>query len=87
MYKNNAALYSSVQKNIERINPMTLKTKNDGTMKLSKCVVCGTKKSRFIKKQKAKELLTTTCIRTPLSKIPILGDISNAIPMSIKRMT
>ena len=33
------------------------------------------KKSRFIKNQKAKGLLANLGIRTPLSKVPILGDI------------
>ena len=33
------------------------------------------KKSRFIKNQEAKGLLSNLGIRTPLNKIPILGDI------------
>ena len=44
-------------------------------MILSKYAKCGNKKSRFIKKQEAKELLSNLSIRTPLSKIPILGDV------------
>ena len=44
-------------------------------MLLSKCAVCGSKKSRFIKNQEAKGLLTNLGLRTPLSKISILGDI------------
>ena len=32
------------------------------------------KKSRFIKNQEAKGLLSNLGIRTPLSKVPILGD-------------
>ena len=44
-------------------------------MLLSKCSICGSKKSRFIKNQEAKELLSNLGIRTPLSKVPILGDI------------
>ena len=44
-------------------------------MILSKCVVCGSKTSKFIKEKEAKELLSNLGIRTPLSKIPILGDI------------
>ena len=39
-----------------------------------KCVICGSKKSRFIKKQEAKEFLSNIGFKTPLSKIPILGD-------------
>ena len=45
-------------------------------MILSKCVVCNTKKARFIKKQEAKGLLSNLGIRTLLSKISILRDIS-----------
>ena len=42
---------------------------------LSKCVICGCKKSKFIKDQQAKGLLRNLGIRTPLNKIPLLGDI------------
>ena len=42
---------------------------------LSKCEICGSKKSRFIKNQEAKGLLSNLGIRTSLSKVPILGDI------------
>ena len=44
-------------------------------MLLSKCAICGGKKSRFIKNQEAKGLLSNLGARTPLSKVPILGDI------------
>ena len=44
-------------------------------MLLSKCAICGGKKSRFIKNQEAKGLLSNLGIRTPLSKVPLLGDI------------
>ena len=43
-------------------------------MILSKCAMCSSKKSKFIKKQEAKGLLSNLGIRTPLSKIPLLGD-------------
>ena len=36
---------------------------------------CGGKKSKFIKKQDAKGLLSKLGIKTPLNKVPILGDI------------
>ena len=54
---------------------MISKTRNDGTMILSKCAICGSKKSRFIKKKEAKGLLSKLGIKTPLRKIPILGDV------------
>ena len=44
-------------------------------MILSICTICGSKKSRFIKDQEAKGLLSNLGVRTPLSKVPILGDI------------
>ena len=44
-------------------------------MLLSKCAICGSKKSTFIKNQEARGLLSNIGIRTPLSKVPILGDI------------
>ena len=44
-------------------------------MILSKCAICNSKKSKFINKQEAKGLLSKLNIKTPLSKVPILGDI------------
>ena len=44
-------------------------------MILSKCAICGSKKSRFIKNKEAKGLLSNLGIKTPLGKAPILGDI------------
>ena len=44
-------------------------------MVLSKSVICGSKKSKFIKNQEAKGLLSKLGIKTPFSKLPILGDI------------
>ena len=52
-----------------------LSTSNGKAMILSKCAICGSKKSRFIKKQEAKGLLCDLGLKTPLSKLPILGDI------------
>ena len=61
--------------NTESINPKVSKTTNDKTMILSKCSICNSKKSKFIKEQQAKGLLSNLGIRTPLNKIPLLGDI------------
>ena len=44
-------------------------------MILSKGAICGSKKSRFIENQEPKGLLNNLSIRTPLSKVPVLGDI------------
>ena len=63
------------KKDTENINPRVSNTSNDRTTILSKCATCGIKKSRFIKDQEAKELLSNLGVRAPLSKVPILGDI------------
>ena len=49
------------------------KTKNGRIMLLSKCAVCDSKKSKFIKQQEASWLLTSLGIKTTLNKIPLLG--------------
>ena len=63
------------RKDTENINPGVSKTSNGRTIVLSKCATCGSKKSRFIKKQEAKGLLSNLRLRAPLSKVPLLGDI------------
>ena len=50
-----------------------IKTKNSRFMLLSKYAVCDSKKSKFMKKQEAKGLLSSLGIRTPLSKIPLIN--------------
>ena len=63
------------RKDTENINPRVSKTSNSRTMVLSKCAICNSKKSRFIKNQEAKGLLSNLGFRTPLCKVPVLGDI------------
>ena len=63
------------RKDTENINPRVSNTSNGKTMILSKCAICGSKKSRFIKNQEAKGLLSNLGLRTPLSKVQIFGDI------------
>ena len=56
------------RKNTESKNPKVLRTKNGRIMLLSKCSVCNSKKSRFLKEQEARGLLLSSVgIRTPLS--------------------
>ena len=57
------------RKNTENINPKVSKTSNNRTIVLSKCAICGSKKSR------SKRTLSNLGLRTPLSKVPILGDV------------
>ena len=73
-YKNEILLFK-VQKRHRNINSRVSKTSNNRTMVLSKCAKCGSKKSRFVKNQEAKGPLSNLGIRTPLSRVPILGDI------------
>ena len=44
-------------------------------MLISRCEACGNKRSKLIKAQKTPGLLYKLGIRTPLSKIPLLGGI------------
>ena len=67
--------YLKCRKDTEDIYPSVSSTSNGRTMVLSKCAICGSKKSRFIKNQEAKGLLSNLGVKTPLSKVPILGDI------------
>ena len=61
------------RKNTESKNPKSPRTKNGRIMLLSKCAVCGSKKSKFIKEQEASGLLSSLGIKTPLSKIRLVG--------------
>ena len=54
-------------------DPKMVKTKNNILLMQSKCSICKTKKSRFVKEQYAKGLLSNLGIKTPLSKIPLLN--------------
>ena len=60
------------RKNTENLNSKIFKAKNGRLIMQSKCPVCGIKKSRFVKEQGAKGLLSNLEIKTPLSKIPLL---------------
>ena len=61
------------RKDTESKNSKVVKTKNGRIMLLSKCAVCNSKKSKFIKEQEARELLSSLRMREPLSQIPLLG--------------
>ena len=57
------------KKYAKNINPQVSSTSNGKMMILSKCAICGSKKSKFIKKQEAKGLLCKLGIKTPLGGI------------------
>ena len=63
------------RKDTENINPKVSSTSNGKAMILSRCAICGSRKTRFIKNQEAKSLLSNLGIRTSLSKVPILGNV------------
>ena len=63
------------KKYTKNINPQVSSTSNGKLMILSKCAICGSKKSKFIKKQEAKGILSSLGIKAPFSKIPLLGDV------------
>ena len=44
-------------------------------MLLSTCVVCDSKKSKFFIQQEASRLLSGWGVKTPLSKIPLVGPL------------
>ena len=62
-------------KNIESKNPKDSRSKKGGIILLSKCPVCYKKFLKFIKEQEDSGLLSTVGIRTPFSKIPLLGPL------------
>ena len=55
------------KKNTESINRKVSKINNGKAMTLSTCAKCGSKKSKFIKEQGAKGLLSNLGLRTPLN--------------------
>ena len=56
------------RKNRESKNPEVARTKSGRIMLLSKCAMCDTKKSKFVKQQEASGLLNSSGIKAPLSK-------------------
>ena len=59
----------------KKLDSEVLKTKHGRAMLSSQCVVCGSKKSRFMKEQEVKGILRSLGLKTQLSKIPLFGDI------------
>ena len=63
------------RKNTESKNSKVVKMKNGRIMILSKCEVCDSKKSKFIKKKETSRLLCSLEIKTPLSKITLVDPL------------
>ena len=73
-YKTMLSYSLKCKKNTESVSPRVSATSNGRTMILSKCAMCGSKKSKFVKNREAKGLLSSLALKTSLSKIPLLGD-------------
>ena len=71
------------RENTECKNPKVVKTKNRRIRLLLKCEVCNSKKSKFIKEQEASRLLSSLGIKTPLSKIPLVGPLLFQKPQQV----
>ena len=61
------------KKNTENKDSKIVKTENNRPMLLSRCTICGNKKSKFIRKQEPQGLLSDLRIKTPLSKVPLFN--------------
>ena len=61
------------RKDTENIDPKMIRTKYNKLIMQSKYPVCGIKKSKFVKEQESKGLLSNLGNKTPLSKIPLLN--------------
>ena len=61
------------RENTENLNSKIFKTKNNRLIMQSKYTDCEIEKSRFVKEQEAKGLLSNLRIKTPLCKIPLLN--------------
>ena len=73
-YKNKMKTYCvKCRKDTENIDPTMVREKNNRLIMQSKYSVCGIKKSRFVKEQEAKGLLSNLGIKMPLSKILLLN--------------
>ena len=74
-YKNKMKTYClKCKKDTENLDSKIFRTKNNRLIMQSTYSDYENKKSRFIKEQEAKGLVINLGIKTPLNKIPILGD-------------
>ena len=65
------------RKDTENIDSKMVRTKDNRLIMQAKCLSCGIKKSRLLKEQEAKGLLSNLGIKTLLSKIPLLNILLN----------
>ena len=60
------------KKNKESINPRVSEASNDKTMILSTCAISGSKKSKFIRRQEARGILSSVGINPTNRKNPVV---------------
>ena len=63
------------RKNTENKNTKVVRTKNGRIILLSKRLLCNSRKSKFVKEQEAKGLLSSVGIKTPFSQSLLLGPL------------
>ena len=61
------------RKDTDNIDSEIFRTQNNRLLMQSKCSNCKNKKTRFVKEQEAKALLSNLGINTPFIKIPLLN--------------
>ena len=61
------------KKYTENSSPKIVRNRQNRLMIQSNCAICGSKKSRFIKEQKALGILSNLGIKTPLGQVPLLN--------------
>ena len=61
------------RKDTENIDPKMVRTKINRLVMQSKYSICGIKKSRFVKEQETKGLLSNLGIKTLVSQVPLLN--------------
>ena len=65
--------YCLVKDYTKSINPKIVRNRQNRYIIQSNCATWGSKKSRFIKEQKALGILSNLGIKTPLSQVPLLN--------------
>ena len=65
--------YMKCKSDTENVNSEMFRTKNNRLIVQSKCSACEIKRTKIVKEQKKKGLLSNLGIRIPLSKIPLLN--------------
>ena len=61
------------KKHTKNTNPKIVRNRQNRLMIQSNYAICGSKKSRFIKEQKALGILSNLGIKTSLSQVPLLN--------------